>query len=140
MSQTYIPASGFAGKLRRLAARRLARTPLHVTLDRALVSFTFDDFPISAATAGAHSALRADRRGRRDEIARSRRCQAPKTTAAIPALPLRADRARRRRRPRALAAAPPATTRITPHPPVPRARALTSPVNLRFADFSRTTQ
>lgn len=53
MSQTYIPASGFAGKLRRLAARRLARTPLHVTLDRALVSFTFDDFPISAATAGA---------------------------------------------------------------------------------------
>ena len=63
-----------------------------------------------------------------------------KTTAAAPALPLRADRARSRRRPRALTAAPPATTRITPHPPVPRARALTSPVNLRFADFSRTTQ
>lgn len=53
MSETYIPPSGFAGKLRRLAARRLARAPLKIELDRALVSFTFDDFPASAATTGA---------------------------------------------------------------------------------------
>ena len=80
--------------------------------------------------AGAATCVIADRR--------SHRWPTPKTTAATPALPLRADRARRRRRPRALTAAPPAATRFTPHPPVPRARALTSPVNLRFADFSRT--
>lgn len=49
----YTPARGLAGKVKRLAARRLARQPLNIRLDRALISFTFDDFPASAATTGA---------------------------------------------------------------------------------------
>lgn len=53
MSETYIPSGGFDGKLRRLAARRLARAPLRIETERAIVSFTFDDFPLSAATTGA---------------------------------------------------------------------------------------
>lgn len=54
MSETaYIPASGLSGKLQRLAARTFARAPLNIRLERPLVSFTFDDFPKSAATTGA---------------------------------------------------------------------------------------
>ncbi|MCC5997180.1 MAG: polysaccharide deacetylase family protein [Oceanicaulis sp.] len=49
----YIPAGGLTGKLRRLAARALAVTPLTIALDRPLISFTFDDFPKSAAGNGA---------------------------------------------------------------------------------------
>jgi len=49
----YIPASGLSGKLQRLSARTFARAPLRIQLDRPLVSFTFDDFPKSAATTGA---------------------------------------------------------------------------------------
>ena len=53
MNETYIPSGGPAGKLRRLAARQLARQPLQIVLNRALISFTFDDFPRSAAWTGA---------------------------------------------------------------------------------------
>lgn len=49
----YIPASGAVGKLRRIAARTLAVTPMRIALHRTIVSFTFDDFPKSAAEAGA---------------------------------------------------------------------------------------
>ena len=49
----YIPAGGLIGKLKRQAARRLAKSPLLITLERPLVSFSFDDFPKSAAGAGA---------------------------------------------------------------------------------------
>ena len=50
---SYIPASGLSGKLQRLSARLFARRPLRIDLDAPLVSFTFDDFPKSAATTGA---------------------------------------------------------------------------------------
>lgn len=54
MTETpYSPASGLTGKLRRLAARTLGVAPLEIALEQTLVSFTFDDFPKSAATAGA---------------------------------------------------------------------------------------
>jgi len=46
-------AGGLAGKLRRLGARAFAVTPMTIALERSIVSFTFDDFPKSAATAGA---------------------------------------------------------------------------------------
>mgnify|MGYP006278226589 CR=1 FL=1 len=49
----YIPASGVAGKVQRLKARALARRPARLDLDRPLVSFSFDDFPRSAATEAA---------------------------------------------------------------------------------------
>ncbi|MFP4520418.1 MAG: polysaccharide deacetylase, partial [Oceanicaulis sp.] len=49
----YTPAGGVAGKLRRLAARTLATAPMRIELAHTLVSFTFDDFPKSAAQAGA---------------------------------------------------------------------------------------
>jgi len=49
----YVPAGGLTGKLRRIAARALSVTPMTLNLDRSLVSFTFDDFPRSAATTGA---------------------------------------------------------------------------------------
>ncbi|MGJ3230447.1 MAG: polysaccharide deacetylase family protein [Oceanicaulis sp.] len=49
----YIPASGVTGKLRRIAARTLAVRPMKIALERTIVSFTFDDFPKSAAVAGA---------------------------------------------------------------------------------------
>lgn len=54
MSETaYIPASGLNGKVQRLSARLFARAPLRIRLDAPLVTFTFDDFPKSAATTGA---------------------------------------------------------------------------------------
>ncbi|KAA5804703.1 polysaccharide deacetylase family protein [Alkalicaulis satelles] len=49
----YIPAGGLAGKLRRLAARTLAVTPLNVRLTSPLISFSFDDAPLSSLTNGA---------------------------------------------------------------------------------------
>lgn len=49
----YTPAGGLEGKLRRLSARLLGVSPLTVSLDRPLISFSFDDFPRSAGEAGA---------------------------------------------------------------------------------------
>lgn len=49
----YSPASGLAGKLSRISARALARSRLPIALDQSIVTFTFDDFPKSAATRGA---------------------------------------------------------------------------------------
>ena len=49
----YIPSGGLIGKIKRQAARRLAKHALPIELDRPLVSFSFDDFPKSAAEAGA---------------------------------------------------------------------------------------
>lgn len=55
MSQTaYIPSGGFAGKVKRQLARRLARAPLAIPGGH-FVSFTFDDFPKSAVDAGAEA-------------------------------------------------------------------------------------
>ncbi len=49
----YTPAAGVAGKVKRLTARALARRPARLELDRPLVSFSFDDFPRSAAREAA---------------------------------------------------------------------------------------
>lgn len=49
----YVPASGVAGKVKRFKARALARRPARLQLDRPLVSFSFDDFPRSAAREAA---------------------------------------------------------------------------------------
>ncbi len=51
--EAYIPSGGLIGKLKRQAVRRLAKSPLAISLERTLVSFSFDDFPRSAAMAGA---------------------------------------------------------------------------------------
>ena len=45
----YIPATGLLARVRRRSARLLARTPIVPRLERGLVSFTFDDCPLSAA-------------------------------------------------------------------------------------------
>ena len=52
-ARPYVPAAGLAGKVKRLAARSLARSPLRVAPQRPIVTFTFDDFPKSAATTAA---------------------------------------------------------------------------------------
>ncbi|MEO1038229.1 MAG: polysaccharide deacetylase family protein [Pseudomonadota bacterium] len=52
-AQIYHPAGGIFGKARRLAARMEARRLVTVKPDRPIVSFSFDDFPQSAATTGA---------------------------------------------------------------------------------------
>lgn len=61
--QAYIPSGGLVGKFKRQAARRLARAPLSMALKRPLVSFSFDDFPKSAAKIGAETLERHGWRG-----------------------------------------------------------------------------
>lgn len=53
MTSIYKPAGGFLGKLRRLAARAGARRPIEASIDAPVISFTFDDFPRSAALVAA---------------------------------------------------------------------------------------
>ncbi|MFC4726403.1 polysaccharide deacetylase family protein [Glycocaulis abyssi] len=53
MSDIYQPAGGLFGKVRRLAARAGVRRPIGVAINEPIVSFTFDDFPRSAALNGA---------------------------------------------------------------------------------------
>lgn len=54
MSQAVYSADrSLKGKLRRRLARALVRRPAHVALERPMVSFSFDDAPVSAATTGA---------------------------------------------------------------------------------------
>ncbi|MHA6289518.1 polysaccharide deacetylase family protein [Maricaulis sp. CAU 1757] len=60
MNQPYIPAGSLASALNRRWVRFAARAELDVALDHAIVSFTFDDFPKSAATVGA---VALERRG-----------------------------------------------------------------------------
>lgn len=63
MSDIYQPAGGMLGKLRRLGARAGVRRPLPASIDAPIVSFTFDDFPRSAALAGAPMLERRGWRG-----------------------------------------------------------------------------
>jgi len=64
MSDTvYVPSGGITGKVKRLAARRLARAPLSIPSDRKIVSITFDDFPKSAVDVGASILEARDWRG-----------------------------------------------------------------------------
>ncbi|MGY6662783.1 MAG: polysaccharide deacetylase family protein [Glycocaulis sp.] len=53
MSDIYQPAGGLFGKVRRVAARAGVRRPIDVAITEPIVSFTFDDFPRSAALNGA---------------------------------------------------------------------------------------
>jgi peptidoglycan/xylan/chitin deacetylase (PgdA/CDA1 family) len=54
MSETVYSADrSLKGKLRRRLARALVRRPAHVALERPMVSFSFDDAPVSATTTGA---------------------------------------------------------------------------------------
>lgn len=53
MTDPYTPDCGLKGKLKRIAARMFAVTPLTFNRPKTLVSFSFDDFPKSAAEAGA---------------------------------------------------------------------------------------
>lgn len=63
MNAPYIPSGGWVSKISRRWARIAARAPLNVDLDHAIVSFSFDDFPQSAATTGAEILERHDWRG-----------------------------------------------------------------------------
>lgn len=47
------PARAFRSKWNRVTAEHLFRRPVSIELSKPIVSFTFDDFPHSAATAGA---------------------------------------------------------------------------------------
>lgn len=51
------------GKLRRRGARLLQRRPLRAALSRPIVSFSFDDIPLTAAIAGARALEAHDLRG-----------------------------------------------------------------------------
>ncbi|MAK63521.1 MAG: polysaccharide deacetylase [Maricaulis sp.] len=53
MNAPYIPGSGLWAGLNRRWARYASRTPMRICPDHAIVSFSFDDFPKSAATTGA---------------------------------------------------------------------------------------
>jgi peptidoglycan/xylan/chitin deacetylase (PgdA/CDA1 family) len=53
MNAPYIPSGGLMSRVTRQWARVAARAPLEIDLDHAIVTFTFDDFPKSAATTGA---------------------------------------------------------------------------------------
>lgn len=53
MNAPYIPSSGLVSRVNRQWARFAGRDPMPLQLDHAIVSFTFDDFPKSAASHGA---------------------------------------------------------------------------------------
>lgn len=58
MNAPYTPSSGLIAGLNRRWARFAARQPLRMPTDRAIVTITFDDFPKSAAEAGAATLAR----------------------------------------------------------------------------------
>lgn len=53
MNAPYIPSGGLMSRVNRQWARFAGRAPLSISLDHAIVSFSFDDFPKSAATIAA---------------------------------------------------------------------------------------
>jgi len=53
-ADAYQPDRSLSGKLRRRAVRLAHRRPLAVQPERAMVSFSFDDAPLTAATTGAN--------------------------------------------------------------------------------------
>ncbi len=53
MSEPYTPSKGLVGVLKRKLTRLQARKPFDCAQERFLVSFSFDDFPHSAASTGA---------------------------------------------------------------------------------------
>jgi len=53
--ETYAAANGLAGKLRRRLVRLRQRRPMRARPTGPMVSFTFDDAPLSATTAGAEA-------------------------------------------------------------------------------------
>lgn len=63
MNAPYVPPGGPLAALNRRWTRLVARAPLRIDLDHAIVTFTFDDFPKSAAVAGAAALERRGWRG-----------------------------------------------------------------------------
>jgi peptidoglycan/xylan/chitin deacetylase (PgdA/CDA1 family) len=63
MNAPYIPGSGLMAAANRRWTRLAARQPMRIDLDHAIVTFTFDDFPKSAATTGAEALERRGWRG-----------------------------------------------------------------------------
>ena len=63
MNAPYVPGSGLWAGLARRWARVAARTPLKIGTDHAIVTFTFDDFPKSAVTAGGGALEKRNWRG-----------------------------------------------------------------------------
>lgn len=63
MNAPYTPGRQILSRFNRQWARLAARAPLRVDLDHAIVTFTFDDFPKSAATTGAQILEGHDWRG-----------------------------------------------------------------------------
>jgi peptidoglycan/xylan/chitin deacetylase (PgdA/CDA1 family) len=55
MNAPYLPSSSILSRFNRQWARFSARTPVAIDLDHAIVSFSFDDFPKSAAVQGAQT-------------------------------------------------------------------------------------
>jgi peptidoglycan/xylan/chitin deacetylase (PgdA/CDA1 family) len=63
MNAPYVPTGKLTTRFNRHWARIAARAPLSVRLDRPIVTFTFDDFPKSAAQTGARMLEERDWRG-----------------------------------------------------------------------------
>lgn len=63
MITPYTPDLSLAGKLRRRLTRLIHKRPVNLSLDGAVVSFTFDDIPASAASEGARALEDANVRG-----------------------------------------------------------------------------
>jgi peptidoglycan/xylan/chitin deacetylase (PgdA/CDA1 family) len=63
MTMPYVPTGKLTARFNRQWARLTARSPLHIDLDHAIVTFTFDDFPKSAAATGAKALEARDWRG-----------------------------------------------------------------------------
>lgn len=63
MTMPYTPASGLLAGLNRRWVRLAARAPMRVDPDHAIVTFTFDDFPKSAAKVGGEALERRGWRG-----------------------------------------------------------------------------
>ena len=51
--EAYSADRSLKGKLRRRIARLAQRRPVRMALERPMISFTFDDMPVTAALAGA---------------------------------------------------------------------------------------
>lgn len=63
MNAPYTPGAGLLAGLNRRWVRVAAREPMRIAPDHAIVTFTFDDFPKSAAIAGAGALERRGWRG-----------------------------------------------------------------------------
>ena len=63
MTKPYSPSGGLLTRLNRQSARFFGRRPINAQTDHAIVTFTFDDFPKTAARMGAQTLERRGWRG-----------------------------------------------------------------------------